>query len=143
MKISKRSEYAIRALVELALHPDDRLQTSTIALAQAIPEPCLEQILSGLRRARLIRSVRGAHGGHELATNAAELRLSDLIATLEGPLSSCASMDARLDDRSAVGRPLHSVWQELQSAELRVLESWTIADLARMERSSIGGQYAI
>ena len=67
MKVSMKGDYGVRALVELAHHyGEGPVQSAAIASRQAIPEPYLDQLLTSLRRAGFIRSVRGPQGGHAL-----------------------------------------------------------------------------
>src|SRR3982074_172856 len=85
MRLSMKTEYGVRAIVELAAHAGrGALQSGEIARRQRIPGPFLDQVLMTLRRAGLIDSVRGPHGGHRLARNPEEIRLDEVIACLEG-----------------------------------------------------------
>src|SRR6476620_9715851 len=87
VKLSMRSDYGARAIVDLARHYNQGpVQSAEIAGRQAIPEAYLEQLLTTLRKSGLIRSTRGPHGGHELARPPAEIRCADVINALEGPL---------------------------------------------------------
>ncbi|MFQ5992631.1 MAG: RrF2 family transcriptional regulator, partial [Nitrospiraceae bacterium] len=97
MKISKKTQYALRALIELTNHyPDAPLQRRTIANRQHIPIEFLEQILLPLKRAGLLASRRGANGGYRLIKDPQEITLGHVIRILDGPLApiSCVSKTA-------------------------------------------------
>src|SRR5260370_1488289 len=85
MRFSMKTEYGVRAVLELAGHAGrGALQSSEIARRQGIPGPFLDQVLMILRRAGFITSTRGPHGGHELARSPEEIRLDQVIDCLEG-----------------------------------------------------------
>src|SRR5437870_13632642 len=85
MRFSMKTEYGVRAIMELAaLDGRAALQSGEIARRQRIPGPFLDQVLMTLRRSGFVRSVRGPHGGHLLARPAGEIRLDEGIACLDG-----------------------------------------------------------
>jgi Rrf2 family transcriptional regulator, cysteine metabolism repressor len=144
MKVSMKGDYGVRALVELAhRYGDGQVQSAAIAGAQSIPEPYLDQLLTTLRRAGFIRSVRGPQGGHALIRDPQDLRLSEVIAALEGSLAPIACLDDPEGCRKTAKCSLRPVWQEIEAATLRILEGITIADLAERERASSAARYAI
>jgi Rrf2 family protein len=139
-----KGDYGVRALVELAhRYGDGQVQSAAIANAQSIPEPYLDQLLTTLRRAGFIRSVRGPQGGHALIRDPKTLKLSEVIAALEGSLAPIACLDDPEGCRKSAACSLRPVWQEIEAATLRVLDSITIADLAERERAGTGARYAI
>lgn len=140
-----KGDYGVRALVELAHRYGDgqQVQSATIAGAQSIPEPYLDQLLTTLRRAGFIRSVRGPQGGHSLIRDPHGLKLSEVIGVLEGSLAPIACLDDPEGCRKAASCSLRPVWQEIEAATMRVLDSITIADLAEREQASAGARYAI
>jgi Rrf2 family protein len=139
-----KGDYGVRALVELAhRYGDGQVQSAAIAGAQSIPEPYLDQLLTTLRRAGFIRSVRGPQGGHALIRDPKTLKLSEVIAALEGSLAPIACLDDPEGCRTSAACSLRPVWQEIEAATLRVLDSITIADLAERERAGTGARYAI
>ena len=83
---SAKTTYGLLALMELAdvESSGERLQVGEIAARQAIPERYLEQMMTSLRRGGILRSIRGARGGYQLARPAAQIPLSEVIACLEG-----------------------------------------------------------
>ena len=147
MKVSTKGDYGIRALIELAHHYGEPkpTQSGEIAARQGIPESYLEQLLTTLRRAGFIRSVRGPQGGHALIRDPETLPVSEVIVALEGAI---LPIDC-LDDASACSRgggcAQRDMWQAVREAILGVLDNTTIADLAEKDRavSAGGARYVI
>lgn len=136
MKLTKRSEYGARAVLELARHFNQGpLQSADIAAIQAIPEAYLEQLLTSLRKSGLIRSTRGPHGGHELARRPAEIRLADVIGALEGPL---VAVDCLEDGEGASALRtcvICDVWREVVASARQLLEMTTVEDLVERHKA--------
>lgn len=144
MRISMKGDYGVRALVELAHHyGNGPVQSASIAARQCIPEPYLDQLLTSLRRAGFIRSVRGPQGGHALIRDPHDLRLSEAVGALEGSLSPIGCLDDPEGCPKATNCSLRPVWCEVAAATLRILEGITIADLAERERAGGAARYAI
>jgi Rrf2 family protein len=91
MRLSKKGEYAVRALVEIGLEsqsrPNSLIQISTVAERTNIPEKFLEQILLALRNGGVLKSKRGVEGGYSLAKTPADITLGEVIRLLDGPLA--------------------------------------------------------
>jgi Rrf2 family protein len=147
MKISTKGDYGIRALIELTHHFGDAkpLQSSEIAARQKIPESYLEQLLTTLRRAGFIRSVRGPQGGHALVREPRELRVSEVVEALEGSIMPTGCLDEASACSKNGGCAQSDMWQAVREAILGVLESTTIADLAERDRvlTTGGTKYVI
>src|SRR5260370_10868615 len=95
MRFSMKTEYGVRAVLELAGNAGrGALQSSEIARRQGIPGPFLDQVLMILRRAGFVTSTRGPHGGHQLAREPGEIRLDHVIACLEGDCARSPKTDA-------------------------------------------------
>jgi Rrf2 family protein len=142
MRISTKGDYGVRALIELSHHyGEGPLQSAEIAARQRIPEPYLDQLLTTLRKAGFIRSVRGPQGGHALVRRPEEIRLSDVIRALEGSLSPVS----HLHDEGYQCRAAHEVWHEVEATTERILSGVSIGDLARreLEYDREGGRYVI
>src|SRR5207245_2679881 len=87
MRLTMRSDYGAHAVIELARRAGQGpVQCAEIAACQKIPEAYLDQLLSSLRRVGIVRSVRGPHGGHELARDPRQLTLGEIVTALEGPV---------------------------------------------------------
>jgi Rrf2 family cysteine metabolism transcriptional repressor len=141
MKISTKGDYGIRALIELTHHHRDPrpVQSGEIAARQGIPESYLEQLLTTLRRAGFIRSVRGPQGGHALIRDPDSLPVSEVIEVLEGSILPIDCLDDSSACYKAGGCAQREMWQAVREAILHVLENTTIADLAAKDRSLTAG----
>jgi Rrf2 family protein len=131
MRISAKVDYAVRAAVQLAAADGERpTKGDAIAQAQGIPVKFLENILSDLRHAGLVRSQRGADGGYWLNRPASEISVADIIRAVEGPLASVRGQ--RPEDIAYVGpaEPLSSVWIAVRASLRAVAEHVTLADIA-------------
>ena len=133
LKVSQRTEYAMRALIELALRPAGGLVPAReIAAAQAIPLRFLEQQLATLHKAGLVVSSRGAGGGCRLARPAAEIRVADVVDAVEGPFFPMYCLEP--DDHSC-GQGGHcglqGLWEEVRVAVRGVFERTNLAELAQ------------
>ena len=146
MKVSTQGDYGVRALVELANHyGEGPMQSSIIAARQEVPEPYLDQLLTTLRRAGFIRSVRGPQGGHALIRAPDEVKLSEVMEALEGSLAPIACVDDPESCTKSGGCVQRDVWEQVRDATRAILENVTIGDLAEKERefNRNGGRYYI
>jgi Rrf2 family protein len=144
VKVSTKGDYGIRALIELAHHyGEGTIQSAEIAARQHIPEPYLDQLLTTLRRAGFIRSVRGPQGGHALVTPPEELNLREVIEALEGSLAPIDCLEGRSTCSQTGGCAQRMVWEEIRQATVAILERTTIAELAERDHPTVGGRYMI
>lgn len=143
MKFSQKTEYALRALLELGRRPQPcgHVSCREIATNQRIPERFCEQVLASLRRAGLIESQRGASGGVRLAREAAKITVSEVVDVVEGPVVAKGSVDPFDDESRALAHSaIQELWLELQITVRDRLASVTVADLIsrqdELDRSS-------
>jgi Rrf2 family cysteine metabolism transcriptional repressor len=135
-----RSDYGAHAVIELARRfGQGPIQCAEIASSQKIPEAYLDQLLSGLRRVGIVRSVRGPHGGHELARDPRQVTLGDIVTALEGPVVPHEfvhepSSDAEGTDWWAACA-VRNAWLAAAEASQRELERTTIQDLLEQQVS--------
>lgn len=132
MKLTNRSEYALLALVYLARHePEGYLSVETIALAQGIPPKFLEQIMLALKRARYVRSVKGQHGGYQLARPADEITLAEVIRLFDGALAPTESVSQFFYESTPIEKEesLVRVFKEIRDYVSQKLDNTTIADV--------------
>jgi Rrf2 family protein len=130
VRISAKADYAVRAAAELAAAGDELLKGEAIAAAQGIPQNFLENILTDLRHAGLVKSQRGADGGYRLARPAAEISVADVIRAVDGPLAAVRG-EAPEDVRYAgAAAPLQDVWIAVRANLRAVVEHVSLADLA-------------
>jgi Rrf2 family cysteine metabolism transcriptional repressor len=138
MKLSKKSEYGLRALLELTLaHGKLTLQRHQIATRQHIPIEFLEQILLALKRAGLLSSRRGVKGGYTLIKSPDEITLGQVIRILDGPLApiSCVSKTAyqKCNDCPYATKPycpLQDAMGEVRNAIADILDHYTLSQFA-------------
>ena len=138
MKLSKKSEYALRALLELTTaHGKTTLQRHQMAARQRIPVEFLEQILLALKRAGLLGSRRGMKGGYTLIKPPNEITLGQVIRILDGPLApiACVSKTAYQKCRDCPYAedpqcPVQHVMGAVRDAIAGILDHYTLADLA-------------
>lgn len=130
MKISTKGRYALRLMVDIAQHVDDGpVSLRDAARRQQLSDKYLEQIVTPLARAGLVRSVRGAGGGYLLTRKPEAYSVGDILRPLEGDLApvECATDGAwcaRSGDCLTVG-----LWQEIHRAVSAVVDGTTLADL--------------
>jgi Rrf2 family protein len=131
MRISAKVDYAVRAAVQLAAADGDRpTKGDAIAQAQGIPLKFLENILSDLRHAGLVRSQRGAEGGYWLNRPASEITIADVIRAVEGPLASVRGQRPEDISYEGAAEPLAKVWIAVRASLRSVAEHVTLADVA-------------
>jgi Rrf2 family protein len=131
MHVTAKADYAVRAVVELAAGSQDApRKVDEVAQAQGIPVSFLENILTQLRSAGLVRSQRGPEGGYWLAHPPEEVNLAQVIRAVEGPLVGVRGL--RPEEVSYVGsaESLQQVWLALRANLRKVLEHVTLADVA-------------
>lgn len=134
-----RSDYGARAMLELAEHyGKGPVQSAEIASRRGVPDAYLEQLLTTLRKAGLVRSTRGPHGGHELARSPSEITMADIVLALEGSIAPLDCMDDAWGCQVSPACPLQEVWRAVREATLETLRSYTIEDLAARQRSHQG-----
>ena len=147
MKVSAKGDYGIRALIELAHRYGEArpMQSGEIAARQKIPESYLEQLLTTLRRAGFIRSVRGPQGGHALIRDPRELPVSEVVEALEGTLVITDCLEEGSACAKGGGCAQTEMWLAVREAMLGVLDNTTIADLAARDRARepVGARYMI
>lgn len=133
MKLSSKSEYGLRAMVELATaYGSGPVALADIARSQGLSEGYLEQIIAPLRRAGLVRATRGVKGGYTLAASPAAVTAGRIIRALEGPLDliECASeFGAEVSCQRELACGSRRLWLRLRDSILDVLDSTTLADL--------------
>jgi Rrf2 family iron-sulfur cluster assembly transcriptional regulator len=132
MKLSTKGRYAVMAMVDLARHGKERpVSLADIAQRQEISLSYLEQLFARLRRAGLVKSVRGPGGGYRLALGATHTRISDIILAVDEPIkvTRCDGqvMDGCHADRSRC--LTHDLWAELGNQIHRYLSSVTLDDV--------------
>jgi Rrf2 family transcriptional regulator, cysteine metabolism repressor len=137
MAISKRSEYALRAIFELAYRNSGRpVKIQTIAEAQAIPPRFLEAIMSDLKHAGFVGSRRGSEGGYVLLKDVQDLSVGDVLRAVQGQLSVGPEKGEMSHGSYHAGdKAFLQYWQKIDKAMLSLFAGTTFGDLMESERS--------
>jgi Rrf2 family protein len=130
VRVSAKADYAVRAVIELALAGEDSVTADTVARRQQIPVQFLHKIFLELQRARLVASQRGPEGGHRLALAPEAITVADVMRAVEGPLAAVRGAPPESLVYPDSARPLQDVWIALRTNIRAVLEGVTMADLA-------------
>ncbi len=132
MKISQKGLYALQAVTTLGRrYGTETIKIRDIALESNLPEKFLELILLELKNARIVESVRGAKGGYRLRRAPEEIKLSEIIRLVDGPLAPFGDADQlrSLITTDPDHRALYSVFLEVRDAAAKILESTSVADI--------------
>jgi len=143
VKLSARSRYGTRLMVDMAQHyADGPIHLANVARRQGISVKYLEQIIIPLKKANYIQSVRGPKGGHQLAKPPAEITVGEIVALLEEgtTLAECSANDESCERASTC--LTRRLWQEAAQAMFDKLDSITLADVLKMDEPGPSGQGA-
>jgi Rrf2 family cysteine metabolism transcriptional repressor len=141
MKLSTKGRYGLRAMVDLAVNSSgDHVSLYSIADRQGISENYLEQVFSMLRKAGLVKSVKGAQGGYILSETPSNTKVGTILRALEGNLSV---VDEEAEDKGAYGNTIQNcikvnVWDKMNECLNQVVDSLTLEDLANEYRKMNG-----
>jgi Rrf2 family protein len=143
LRVSQKTEYAMRAMLDLALRRtrdgDQLVPARSIAQSQQIPLRFLEQQLGALHKAGLVESFRGAGGGCRLARDPAAITVAEVVDAIEGAKPAMHCLD--VEDRSCFADSqcgLQELWGDVDSAVRRVLETTSLAVLAERHAHRVG-----
>lgn len=131
MKVSTKGRYALRIMLDLAMHNSGELvPLKDIARRQGITLKYMEQIISPLSRAGYVQSLRGSSGGYRLARNPSEYTVGSILRVLEGPLAPTACLEAEINECPRVDScPTISFWHGLNKVINDYVDSVTLEDL--------------
>jgi Rrf2 family protein len=138
VRISTRGDYACRALLSLALHADEGGPTSVRDIAErtGLPQPYLEQILLALKGAGLVKSKRGVGGGYVLSRSPEEIKLSEIVSAVDGPITlgdfGQPHQDGACDHEGQC--VLLAIWDRAGTHMRHYLEGYTLAGIAAIAR---------
>lgn len=141
VRVSTRGDYACRALLSLTLHIESPLPTSVRDIAErtGLPQPYLEQILLALKGAGLVKSKRGVGGGYTLARAPEDIRLNEIIAAVDGPISlgdfGEPHADGACDHEGQC--VLLAIWKQTGDHMKHHLEGFTLASVAQAAQGKI------
>lgn len=143
MQVSQKTQYALRAMFELAkCQGRGPVRISDIAQRQAIPPRFLEGILNQLRQAGLLRSIRGARGGYEMALDPSEVTVGDMMRVIEGPIvpTDCLNQETPGECPLYGSCAFLPMWRRAADALATIYNGTTFADLLEEEARLQSGQ---
>ncbi len=132
MWVSRRTDYATRALLALSLDGDEPMKLEELARRTGAPQSVLEQVMPVMRSAGIVRSERGPAGGYRLNKSPEEITLERVVRLFQGQLAPIGYATRRNPDPAPrfVADSLRQAWSEVRDATIDVLERTTFADLA-------------
>ncbi|MDR3271489.1 MAG: Rrf2 family transcriptional regulator [Peptococcaceae bacterium] len=136
MRLTTKGQYGVKAMVDLAQHRDEGpISLKNVAKRQDISEHYLEQLAGGLRKAGLIKSVRGVQGGYVLAKEPEEIRIGDIIRALEGPIApvGCVSEGQQTVCQKARTCRTRPIWEKVRDSIAEVVDAITLAEAIKDE----------
>ncbi|MBI5756060.1 MAG: Rrf2 family transcriptional regulator [Nitrospirae bacterium] len=137
MRFSVKSEYAVTALLDMAIHADrGPIHVRSIASRQAIPVRFLEQVMASLKKAGIVESIRGAQGGYVLSRDAKSINVAQIVEAIEGPITpmDCTAEAAEYRCLQMKGCVVKEVWEDVKRAIIDVLNRATIEDMCKRKR---------
>lgn len=134
MKLSTKGRYGLRAMVDLAINSSgDHVSLNSVAERQGISENYLEQVFSTLRKAGLVKSVKGAQGGYSLSDNPSNTKVGIILRALEGTISIVDEDSENF--QTSIERCIKAkVWDKMNESLNQVLDSLTLEDLVNEYR---------
>ncbi|MBQ9308748.1 MAG: RrF2 family transcriptional regulator [Clostridia bacterium] len=129
MQLSTKGQYALYAMHDLAVHEHDGVRNLKAMQGIGVPMEYLEQLLGQLRRAGLVKTVRGANGGYMLAKPTEEITLGDIIRATEGPITFTKCVEDADNCQGAFNCPARPVWVYLTEQIDMLLNTITLRDV--------------
>lgn len=132
MKISTKGRYGLRALVDLSAHSSDgNVTLVSIAQRQKISLNYLEQVFSILRRAGIVKSIKGSQGGYILTERPENIKAADIIKVLEGEFSIIEEVPSANEEKDGIKKAISRlVWEKINESVNQYMESITLEELA-------------
>jgi len=138
LKISTKGRYGLRALIDLAQYSEiEPVSISSIATRQGISERYLEQLMTLLKKAGIIKSIRGAQGGYVLAREVADISVGDVLRALEGSLEpvECAAFQSGESCEAAGGCVTKYVWQRINESINKTVDEISLKQLVEESKT--------
>lgn len=132
MKISTKGRYGLRAVIDLAInYAGEPVSLNSIAQRQGISENYLEQVFSTLRKAGIVKSIKGAQGGYMLADNPSKISVGTVLNALEGSLVIVEGTDKQYGVPGGLEYFIYkNVWEQINKKINNVVDSISLEDLA-------------
>ncbi len=140
MKISTRGRYAVRCMLNLAIHSsEDSVPVSRISKQEGISANYIEQLFLKLKKQKLVTSVRGRSGGYSLLKDPADINIAEIIEAVEGPIVTVHCVSTGKCKRYKVCTTKF-LWEALSAKIKNLLEKTTLKDLCDTARDKMGGE---
>ena len=135
MRLSRRSEYGLRALIDLVLHDGEGpIALTTLAARNRLPVKFLEQIMATLKHAGIVRTTLGTHGGYAMAAQASGVSIGRIVRLLDGALAPMGCVSLRYYEPCSCPDeatcPLRDAMIDVRDAMLEILDNESLAQLA-------------
>ncbi len=138
MKLSTKGRYGLRIILDLALYGESKcLSIDEIAKRQDISFPYVEQLMVQLRKAGLVKSIRGPHGGYQLCKPASEISAGEILRIVEGPIEIvfCAGLDKDVKECERAGEcATQLLWTKVSQQMAQMLNGISLEELAKWEK---------
>ena len=135
MRLTARTRYGTRALLELALHwGEEPVLLKDIARRQRIPLPYLEHLVGPLVQAGIVKSTRGTRGGVSLSKPPEDVILSEVVQLFEGSIAPVGCVDSPWTCARSELCVTHDIWDEVKEAVSKLLSSITLRDLVERQK---------
>lgn len=129
MQISAKADYALRAMLEIAMHGPELVKADTLISHQGLPRKFVEAILAELRHADLVRSYRGADGGYALTQPPAAITLGSIMRAVDGQLAEVRGLRPNEMTYQGAAQHLPEIWVAVGQSLRRIFDETTLADV--------------
>lgn len=129
MQITRKTDYGLRAISELARNPANAIPIGSLAQKHGIPDSFLEKIMQELRQSGLVEATQGRGGGYRLAKSAMEISLKDVVRALEGTVALVMCLDPNLKCNIERGCPTSPIWAIINDRFEQTLSSLSLQDV--------------
>ena len=133
MRITKKGQYALFFMIDLALHEGETITVKQVAKTFVLSEKYLEQVAAKLRQAGAVKVIRGSHGGYYLAKDAKSYTVGEILDMIEGQKNVVdIDMDQTSENNKAMNSIIQDLGQAVDSAIDHVLDGMTLTDMVRV-----------
>jgi Rrf2 family cysteine metabolism transcriptional repressor len=139
LKLSTKGRYGLKAMYDLALnYGDEPVSLKSIAERQGISENYLEQLMANLRKAGLVRSIRGAYGGYLLSREPSKITVGDVLRALEGPIGlvDCVLEQDAVKCLKYENCITRTVWEKISDSIVKTIDSITLQDMCNNTKNN-------
>lgn len=144
MRITKKGQYALFFMIDLALHEGETITVKQVAKAYDLSEKYLEQVAAKLRQAGAVNVIRGSHGGYYLAKDGRDYTVGEILDTIEGQKNAVEiNLDQTSESNKAMNIVIQDLGQAVDSAVGHVLDGMTLKDMVRVYNEQETFSYVI